>query len=73
MDGKLQLRQRQVHLDFHTPGDIRDVGVDFDADAFAETVRAAHIDSVTVFSNATTDTATTRATSGPPTPVWPST
>lgn len=46
----LRLRQRQVHLDFHTPGEIPDVGTDFDAAEFAETVRAAHIDSVTVFS-----------------------
>lgn len=50
MNGNLQLRQRQVHLDFHTPGEIPDVGADFDAIEFAETVRTAHIDSVTVFS-----------------------
>lgn len=47
---KPQLRQRQVHLDFHTPGEIPDVGADFDAAAFAKTIQDAHIDSVTVFS-----------------------
>jgi len=45
-----RLRMRQVHLDFHTPGSIPDVGVDFDPARFAETVRAAQIDSMTVFS-----------------------
>ncbi len=44
------LRMRQVHLDFHTPGTIPDVGKDFDAHRFAETVKAAHVDSMTVFS-----------------------
>lgn len=44
------LRLRQVHLDFHTPGTIPDVGVDFDPAEFAATVRSAHIDSMTVFS-----------------------
>jgi hypothetical protein len=44
------LRQRQVHLDFHTPGSIPDVGMDFDASAFAATAKAAHVDSITVFS-----------------------
>ncbi len=45
-----RLRTRQVHLDFHTPGQIRDVGEGFDAQRFAETVTAAHVDSMTVFS-----------------------
>jgi hypothetical protein len=45
-----RLRQRQVHLDFHTPGQIPDVGADFDAKQFAQTVVDAHIDSMTVFS-----------------------
>ena len=44
------LRMRQVHLDFHTPGNVPDVGKDFDAARFAETVRAGHVDSMTVFS-----------------------
>jgi hypothetical protein len=45
----LSLRQRQVHLDFHTGPRIPDVGADFDAAAFAERMRAAHVNSVTVF------------------------
>ncbi len=43
------LPMRQVHLDFHTAGSIPDVGRDWDATHFAETVRRAHIDSMTVF------------------------
>ena len=45
-----RLRMRQVHLDFHTPGSIPDVGEDFDPEAFAATAKAAHVDSMTVFS-----------------------
>jgi hypothetical protein len=45
----LSLRFRQIHLDFHTGPRIRDVGVDFDARDFARTMKAAHVDSVTVF------------------------
>lgn len=44
------LRQRQVHLDFHTPGSIPDIGAGFDPGAFAAAVTAAHVDSMTVFS-----------------------
>jgi hypothetical protein len=43
------LCQRQVHLDFHTSPAIPDVGADFDARAFARTMRRAHVNSVTVF------------------------
>ncbi len=39
-----RLRMRQVHLDFHTPGNIPDVGKDFDPEAFAATAKAAHVD-----------------------------
>ena len=45
-----RLRMRQVHLDFHTPGSIPDVGKDFDPEAFAATAKAAYVDSMTVFS-----------------------
>ena len=41
--------RRTIHLDFHTSPLIPDVGVDFDADAFARTFKDAHVDSVTVF------------------------
>jgi hypothetical protein len=42
-------RFRQVHLDFHTSADCEDVGADFDPEAFARTVRAGHVDSMTIF------------------------
>jgi hypothetical protein len=40
---------RQVHLDFHTGPWIKDVGRDFNARDFARTMKAAHVNSVTVF------------------------
>ena len=40
---------RQIHLDFHTSPDIPDVGAEFDADRFAETLKNAHVNSVTCF------------------------
>ena len=40
---------RQIHLDFHTSPQIPDVGADFDAEAFARTLKAAAVNSVTVF------------------------
>ena len=43
------LRQRQIHLDFHTAGQIADVGADWDATAFVETLKRAHVDSITCF------------------------
>jgi hypothetical protein len=43
------LPTRQVHLDFHTPPSIPDLLVDFDAAAFADTMHAARVNSVTVF------------------------
>ena len=45
-----QLRFRQVHLDFHTSGDIPDVGEKFDKAQFQEALRIGHVDSITVFS-----------------------
>lgn len=43
------LRFRQIHLDYHTSEQIRNVGADFDADLFAETLKNAHVNSVTCF------------------------
>jgi hypothetical protein len=40
---------RQVHLDFHTPGNVTPIAEAFDAATFAETMRAAHVGSVNVF------------------------
>jgi len=40
---------RQIHLDFHTGPAVPDVGSQFDARAFAKTMKAANVNSVTVF------------------------
>ncbi len=45
----LQSHQRQVHLDFHTSPFIPDVGCEFDAAEFAKTLKAARVNSVTIF------------------------
>ncbi len=49
MPSPLLTHRRQVHLDFHTSPYIHDVSVDFDAQAFAQTMAEAHVNSVTVF------------------------
>lgn len=46
----MTLPMRQIHLDFHTSEKIAGVGADFDADRFADTLRQAHVNSVTLFS-----------------------
>ena len=43
------LRQRQIHMDFHTGPAIPDVGADFDAREFAKTLKRARVNSCTVF------------------------
>jgi putative glycosyl hydrolase-like family 6 (GHL6) protein/glycosyl hydrolase family 42 (putative beta-galactosidase) len=43
------IRLRQIHLDFHTSESIPDIGIDFDADRFADTLLGAHVDSITCF------------------------
>lgn len=40
---------RQIHLDFHTGPAVPDVGSEFDARAFAKTMKQANVNSVTVF------------------------
>ena len=45
----LELPSRQVHLDFHTSPLIPDLLSEWDADAFADTMMNAHVNSVTVF------------------------
>ncbi len=47
--GKVQHGFRQVHLDFHTGPHIPDVAASFDPKEFVRVVKAAHVDSVTVF------------------------
>lgn len=49
MSTPFSLPFRQVHLDFHTSPHILDVGQEFDARAFARTMKDAHVNSVTVF------------------------
>jgi hypothetical protein len=49
MRSELAFPQRWVHLDFHTPGEIKEIGKKFDQGRFAATVKAAQIDSMTVF------------------------
>ncbi len=43
-------RFRQVHLDFHTSPDIENIGEKFNKKEWQETVKAGHVDSITVFS-----------------------
>ncbi len=45
-----ELRFRQVHLDFHTSEHVPGVGSEFDPERFVATLKAAHVDSVTLFS-----------------------
>ena len=40
---------RQIHLDFHTSEHIPGIAATFDADAFADTLAKAHVNSVTCF------------------------
>jgi hypothetical protein len=40
---------RQIHLDFHTGAAVPDVGAEWDAKAFARTLKAARVNSITVF------------------------
>lgn len=43
------LRYRQIHLDFHTSEHIPGVGSAFDPDDFVATLKAAHVNSITIF------------------------
>jgi hypothetical protein len=44
------MRYRQIHLDFHTSERIPGIGSRFDPKAFAKTLSAANVDSITLFS-----------------------
>jgi len=48
-DTVFKKHQRQVHLDFHTSPHIPDIATEFDAEAFADTMEQAQVNSVTVF------------------------
>ncbi len=43
------LRYRQIHLDFHTSEHIPGIGSAFNADDFVGTLKAAHVNSITIF------------------------
>lgn len=43
------LRYRQIHLDFHTSEHIPGIGSAFDPEDFVGTLKAAHVDSITIF------------------------
>jgi len=43
------MRYRQIHLDFHTSEHIPGIGSAFDPDDFVATLKAAHVDSITIF------------------------
>ena len=44
-----QFSKRAIHLDFHTMPGVYDVGSDFDADEFVQTLETAGVDYITVF------------------------
>ena len=44
------LRYRQIHLDFHTSPHVPGIGKNFDATEWKETLQAASVDSITLFS-----------------------
>lgn len=49
MSTPFKLRNRQVHLDFHTAGMVENIGIDFDPDEFAQTLVDAGVDSISCF------------------------
>lgn len=46
---KIDLRFRQIHLDFHTSEDIPGIAEEFDPEEFADTLAKARVDSITCF------------------------
>ncbi|MCL2640939.1 MAG: alpha-L-fucosidase [Phycisphaerales bacterium] len=44
-----ELPFRQIHMDFHTAPDIPNVGSDFDATEFIETLKSAHVNGINLF------------------------
>ena len=46
-----ELRFRQVHLDFHTSPHIPSIGAKFDKKQWQDTLKKAHVDSITCFSS----------------------
>src|ERR1051326_8345058 len=50
MAGPSELAFRQVHLDFHTSEKIPGIGSEFNAPEFVDTLKRAHVNSITLFS-----------------------
>ncbi|MFQ6040002.1 MAG: beta-galactosidase trimerization domain-containing protein [Candidatus Poribacteria bacterium] len=46
---KIDLRFRQIHLDFHTSEQIEGIGAEFDPEEFAATLEKARVNSITCF------------------------
>ncbi len=46
---RMELRFRQIHLDFHTSQQLADIGAQFDPEQFAATLDQARVNSVTCF------------------------
>ena len=46
----MAMRYRQIHLDFHTSGEIPGIGASFDKAQFQRALKLGHVDSITVFS-----------------------
>lgn len=44
-----EIKERQVHMDFHLSGEVPNVGANFDEDAFITRLKKSHINAVTVF------------------------
>ena len=44
------MRNRQIHLDFHTSEKIEGIGEKFSKEQFQQALKAGHVDSITVFS-----------------------
>ncbi|MFN5933771.1 MAG: beta-galactosidase, partial [Roseiflexaceae bacterium] len=45
----MSLRMRQIHMDFHTSELINGVGAQFDEEVFADVLKQAEVNSVTIF------------------------
>ena len=63
INNALTYPRRQVHLDFHTQPDLKNVGAHFRKEQFQSALREGNVSSITVFADAITACAITRQTS----------
>ena len=49
MSNNIVKKSRKIHLDFHTPAWVENIGADFNASEFAATLKEAHVDNICVF------------------------